>query len=332
MDRLLAMKVFTKIVEMNSFSRAADAMDLPHASATMIIKNLEDHLRVRLMQRTTRRLSLTPEGAEYYERCNRILAEIDEVEGTLSKLGRGEKGKLRVDMPAAIGRLLILPQLRAFCDAYPDIELTVSFGDKPIDLLQESVDCAIRVGALQDSTLVARRLGSLPVVTAASPDYIASHGMPANLGDLEFHTAVQYFLLSSGRNRPMNFVLDGEPTDVKVPGAIAVSDWDAYVMCGVNSMGLIQAPRFILEKHLRSGALVEVLAQCYATPIQTSIVYPHSKHLAAKVRVFIDWTAGLFENYAYFRTQRVATTVGATKILQDSEDMVVHGEELALMR
>jgi LysR family transcriptional regulator for bpeEF and oprC len=296
MDRLQAMQVFTKIVEMNSFSRAADSLNLPHASTTTIIKNLEAHLRVRLMQRTTRRLNLTPEGAEYYERCVRILAEIDETEDSLANTGKGPRGKLRIDMPGSIGRLIVMPRLLEFRDRYPDIDLMVGFGDKPVDLVQEGVDCAVRVGELEDSSLVARRLGALQTLTVASPAYIERYGKPSNLEDLRQHLAVHYFSNGAGRMNEMSFVVDGQSTSIKMRGALAVNDGDAYLMCGVKGAGIIQSPRFMLLPHLRAGALVEVLPQWKPLPIPIAAVYPHNRHLAPKVRVFVEWIAELFEN------------------------------------
>lgn len=162
------MQVFTRVVDTNSFSRAADTLNLPRASVTTIIQNLEAHLNVRLLQRTTRRLNLTPDGAAYYERCVRILADIEEAEGSFSHNGKGPHGKLRVDMPDAIGRLIVMPQLCDFHSRYPDIELMMGFGDKPVDLIQEGVDCVIRVGTLQDSSLVVRRIGVFQGVTVAA--------------------------------------------------------------------------------------------------------------------------------------------------------------------
>jgi LysR family transcriptional regulator for bpeEF and oprC len=295
MDRLQGMQVFTRIVEMNSFSRAADSLNLPHASTTTIMKNLEAHLRVRLIQRTTRRLNLTPEGAEYYERCVRILAEIDETEDSLANTGKGPRGKLRIDMPGSIGRLIVMPQLQEFRERYPDIDLMVGFGDKPVDLVQEGIDCAIRVGALEDSSLVARRLGELQTLTAASPAYIARYGELTNLEDLRQHLAVQYFSSGTGRMNEMSFVVDLQTTSIKMRGTLAVNDGDAYVMCGVKGAGIIQSPRFMLLPHLRSGALVEVLPQSKPLPIPIAVVYPHNRHLAPKVRVFVEWIAMLFD-------------------------------------
>src|ERR1700675_1969814 len=158
MDRLQAMNVFTKVVETSSFSRAAGVFNLPRASVTVIIQQLEAHLKVRLLQRTTRRLNLTPDGAAYYERCVRILADIEETESSFANTGKGPRGKLRIDIPGSIGRMIVIPQLCEFHSRYPDIELMIGFGDKPVDLIQEGGDCVIRVGTLQDSSLVARRI------------------------------------------------------------------------------------------------------------------------------------------------------------------------------
>src|SRR5476651_933562 len=198
MDRLQAMQVFTRVVDTNSFSRAADTMDMPRASVTTIIQNLEAFLNVRLLQRTTRRLNLTPDGAAYYERCVRILADIEETESSFANTGKGPRGKLRIDMPGSIGRMIVMPQLCEFHTRYPDIELMVGFGDKPVDLIQDGVDCVIRIGFLQDSGLVARRVGMRQSVTVASPHYLQRYGVPNTIEDLERHIAVNYFW-GSGR-------------------------------------------------------------------------------------------------------------------------------------
>lgn len=159
MDRLQAMQVFTRVVEANSFSRAADNLGLPRTSVTTIIQNLEAHLGTRLLQRTTRRLNLTPDGAAYYERCLRILADIEETESSFRESSQRVRGKLRIDMPGSLGKLVVLPALCEFHERYPEVELMVGMGDKPVDLIQEGVDCVLRVGTLQDSSLVARRVG-----------------------------------------------------------------------------------------------------------------------------------------------------------------------------
>src|SRR5215469_8774589 len=187
MDRLQAMQVFTRVVDTNSFTRAAETLDMPRASVTTIIQNLEAFLGVRLMHRTTRRLSLTPDGAAYYERCVRILADVEETEQTFQDRNRKPHGKLRIDMPGSIGRLIVIPSLCEFHGRYPDIDLQLGLTDRPVDLLQEGVDCVIRVGALQDSSLVARRVGLFEGVSCAAPSYIERAGIPQTIEDLEQH-------------------------------------------------------------------------------------------------------------------------------------------------
>ncbi|MFD1561710.1 LysR family transcriptional regulator [Paraburkholderia silviterrae] len=295
MDRLMAMQVFTKVVEMNGFARAADALGVPPASATTLIQKLEAHLQVRLMQRTTRRISLTPEGAEYYERCVRILEDIDETEDSLTHTAKGPRGKLRVDMPSSLGRVIVMPRIEEFRARYPDVELMLGFGDRPVDLIQEGVDCALRVGQLEDSSLVARRLGALTTMTAASPAYLERYGEPHSLEALEQHIAVQYFSNRTGRIAGLNFMVDGKSTDMKMNGTLAVNDADAYVTCGVNGAGIIQAPWFMLLSHLEAGELKEILTPWKVRPMPLSAVYPHNRHLAAKVRVFVEWIAELCE-------------------------------------
>jgi LysR family transcriptional regulator for bpeEF and oprC len=295
MDRLQAMQVFTRVVDTNSFARAAETMNLPRASVTTIIQNLEAHLRVRLLQRTTRRLNVTPDGAAYYERCLRILADIEETEASLSKGGQSPRGKLRVDMPGAIGRMLLLPAVSDFRSRYPDIDLMIGLGDRPVDLVQEGVDCVIRVGTLEDSSLVARRIGVFQGITCASPAYLERYGEPTTLDELSRHVAVNYFASRSGRILDLDFVVDGQSIDVPMKGTIAVNDAEAYLRCGLEGFGLIQPPRFMALDHLRRGQLKEVLPAWRPVPMPISAVYPHNRHLSPKVRVFVDWVAEMFE-------------------------------------
>ena len=295
MDRLQAMQVFTRVVDTNSFTRAAETLDLPRASVTTIIQNLEAFLGTRLMHRTTRRLSLTPDGAAYYERCVRILADVEETEASFQSGNKRPHGKLRIDMPGSIGRLLVIPSLCEFHTRYPDIDLQLGLTDRPVDLLQEGVDCVVRVGALQDSSLVARRIGLFEGVTCAAPDYIKRAGVPASLQDLENHKAVNYFSSRTGRTLDWAFVVDGKEVEVKMKSIVSVNDADAYVTCGLEGFGLIQPALFMVLPHLRAGQLVEVLPELKPLPMPISAVYPHSRHLSPKVRVFVDWIAELFD-------------------------------------
>ncbi|TKC92405.1 LysR family transcriptional regulator [Trinickia terrae] len=295
MDRLQAMQVFTRVVDTNSFTKAAETLDLPRASVTTIIQNLEAFLGVRLMHRTTRRLSLTPDGAAYYERCVRILADVEETETSLQNGNKKPHGKLRIDMPGSIGRTLVIPALCEFHKLYPDIDLQLGLSDRPVDLLQEGVDCVIRVGALQDSSLVARRIGLFEGVTCAAPGYLERMGEPQTLEDLSQHRAVNYFSSRTGRVIDWSFLVDGKEIDVKMDSLVSVNDADAYLTCALEGFGLIQLARFMVLPHLRTGALKEVLLDWKPLPMPISVVYPHSRHLSPKVRVFVDWIAEVFD-------------------------------------
>ncbi|WP_376963666.1 LysR family transcriptional regulator [Azospirillum sp. A26] len=295
MDKLHAMRVFIRVVEANSFSKAAETLGLPRASVTTTIQNLEAALGVRLLQRTTRKLNLTLDGAAYLEGASRILSEIDEIESTFTSARKTPRGRLRVDMPGSIGRLVIIPSIHEFHEKYPDIELMLGLGDRAVDLIQEGVDCVVRVGELADSSLLARRIGAMQPITCASPGYLAEHGVPRTIEELERHIAVNYFSNRTGRNMELCFQRDGEVQEITMKGVISVNDADAYVTCGLEGQGILQPARFMVLPHLRSGALREILADWRPPRIPISAVYPQNRHLSPKVRVFVDWLAELFE-------------------------------------
>lgn len=299
MDLFQAMQVFTRVVEANSFTRAADSLGMPRATVTTTIQSLEQRLRVRLLNRTTRKISLTPDGAAYYERCVSILAEIEEAETSFHDVERGPHGRLRIDVPAVIGRRILVPMLCEFQSRYPDIELVIGMGDRPVDMVQEAVDCVIRVGDIKDSSMVARRLGTFQGVTCAAPSYLERHGEPKTVEELAQHKAVHYFT-RHGRVLDWDLVIDGESIPIRMKGAVAVNDADAYLACGLQGFGMIQPPHFMVYEHLKSGALVEVLPQWQPAPLPISVVYLHNRHLSPKVRVFVDWVVALFEGCQLF--------------------------------
>lgn len=294
MDRFQAMKVFTQVVDANSFTRAADILGLPRATVTTIIQNLEALLQVRLLNRTTRRISLTPDGAAYYEHCARILGDVEETESSFRDVARGPKGRLRVDVPSPIGRLILIPRLCEFHARYPEVDLVIGMGDRMVDLVREAVDCVIRVGELQDSTLVARRIGTLKLITCATPDYLERYGVPSGIDDLQQHRAVQYFSSRTGRDLDWDFIVDGQAVPVKMRGSVSVNDSEAYVACGLQGFGMIQPARFMVLPHLESGSLVEVLPQFAPSPMAIWVAYMQNRHLSPKVRAFVDWVAELF--------------------------------------
>jgi LysR family transcriptional regulator for bpeEF and oprC len=295
MDRFQAMQVFMRVVDANSFTRAADHLGLPRATVTTIIQNLEGLLQVRLLNRTTRRIGLTPDGAAYYEHCARILNEVEETESSFRDVTRGPQGRLRIDVPSKIGRLILIPHLCEFHRRYPEIELVIGMGDHQVDLVREAVDCVIRIGELQDSTLVARRIGTFTFVTCAAPDYLERHGVPASIDDLQNHHAVHYFSSSTGRAIDWDFIVDGVTMPVRMRGSVSVNDGEAYVACGLQGFGLIKPPRYMVLPHLESGALVEVLPHLSSPPTPISVAYMQNRHLSPKVRAFVDWVAELFD-------------------------------------
>ena len=294
MDLFHAMKVFNKVVETNSFSLAADSLGLPRASVTTTIQGLEKHLQIRLLNRTTRKISLTPDGAVYYDRTAQILADVEDVESTFHDSERGSRGRLRIDVKASIGRIILIPMLCDFHAKYPDIDLVIGMNDRPVDLVQDAVDCVIRIGQLKDSSLVARRIGTMNFVTVAAPDYLEKHGEPEVINDLQKHQVVQYFNSRTGRNLDWSFVVDGEVQSAGVKGKVSVNDGDSYIDLALQGFGLIQCPYFMVAKHLESGALKQVLSEWLPEPMPISVVYLQNRHLSPKVRAFVDWVAELF--------------------------------------
>lgn len=294
------MLVFTRVVDSGSFSRAADTLDLARPSVTVIVQNLETYLKVRLLQRSTRQLSVTPEGAQFYERCVRILADIDEMEGSMSIFGKLPQGKLRIDTPGSIGKTLLIPALDDFRARYPDIELTIGFSDKPVDLIQEAVDCAIKLGSLIDSSLVARRIGTLQRVTAAAPRYLECHGVPHSIDELCAHVGVRYLCPGSTRASDLQFQSSDRMIELNLRGSVAVNDVEAHLACGLKGLGIVQVPRFMAIPYLRSGELVEILPDCKPKATPVSAVYPQSRHLSGSVRAFVDWISEVFEHAPLF--------------------------------
>ncbi|WP_246793404.1 LysR family transcriptional regulator [Burkholderia perseverans] len=297
MDKLHAMQVFTRVVESNSFAGAADTLQMTRSTVTTTIQNLEAHLKVRLLNRTTRRLSVTPDGAAFYERCTRILADVDEAESVFSTRV-APRGRLKTDMPGSIARMIVVPALADFHARYPDVELMLGIGDKAVDLIQDGVDCAIRIGPLQDSTLVARRVGLSEFVTVASPAYLDAHGVPTTLADLEHHYAVNYFSSSNGRMMPIDFVVDGKPVTVRMRSRLAANDGDTYLQCALQGLGLVQLNDYLARPHLESGALVEVLGKWRPAPFPISAISPYNRQLSLPARAFVDWITERFAQSA----------------------------------
>nr|WP_315255207.1 LysR family transcriptional regulator [uncultured Duganella sp.] len=290
MDRLQSMQIFARVVEMHSFTRAADSLALPPSRVTRAVKDLEAFLGVRLLQRTTRHISLTPDGTVYYDHCRRLLADIEVVESGFPGSAGRPRGRLRVDMTLSLARLVVLPAIKDFQSRFPDIELTLTVADRTVELVQEGIDCVIRAGTPEDSpTLVAKRIGAFHWVTCASPAYLAEHGTPETLDDLARHRAVGYLSSRTARTLDWHFVVDNEERAIRMRESLIVNDTDAYVACALEGLGLIRAGSYMVLPHLTSGRLRRVLTG-YASPaVPLSVLYPKNRHLSPTVRAFVDW-------------------------------------------
>ncbi|RON48115.1 LysR family transcriptional regulator [Pseudomonas frederiksbergensis] len=293
MDRLNAMRVFTRIVELGGFAKAADSLQMPRASVTILIKQLEAHLGVQLLQRTTRQISLTLDGAAYYPRCVRLLADLEETEAVFSAARHNPKGLLRVDMPAGIGRLIVIPALPQFTARYPLIELEISLNDRTVDLIREGVDCVLRGGSPLDDSLVARPLVMLDQVTCASPDYLQRHGVPECPADLQGHQMVEYFSATTGSRFGLEFVIDGQVQAVNLPRQVSVNSADGYMAACEAGYGLVQAPYYHVARQLSEGRLCEVLRDAPPPGMPLTALYPPHRQLSRRVRVFVDWLVEL---------------------------------------
>ena len=294
MDKIKAMQTFVRIVEANSFSKAAETLGLPRAALTATLQKLEAHLGTQLLQRTTRRLSLTPDGADYFRDCIAILGAVEASElAFLGPEASKPRGTLRLNLPGTVGRELILPQIGQFHALYPEVQLHLSLTDSLVDLTQEGIDCALRVGELQDSAMVGKRIGSMRFVTCAAPAYLARRGTPRTIADLATHSGVMHFSARSGRAFDWDFVHEGEVLRVQMKGPLAVSDADANVTCALQGLGLAQAALYQVRGHLDSGALVAVLADYPPTPMAMSLLAPQGRLAVPKVRAFANWVAEL---------------------------------------
>ncbi|WP_151632502.1 LysR family transcriptional regulator [Noviherbaspirillum aerium] len=294
MDKLQAMEVFVQVVDAGGFTRAAENMQLPKATVSTLIRNLELELAVKLLNRTTRHVSVTADGAAYYERCLSILADVRDAEESLSRNRASPSGRLRVDVPTGIGRHVIIPALPQFFERYPEIELEIGCGDRLVDLIEEGIDCAVRGGVLADSSLIARRVGMLHFVTCAAPSYLSRHGRPQHPNDLMHHRCINYFSAKTGKIYEWDFGREGERIQIRVPGRVAVNDSDAYMEASLSGLGIAQASLFAIQPMLASGELELVLDDWCVDPVPLHVVYPQNRHLSAKVRVFVEWVAELF--------------------------------------
>jgi DNA-binding transcriptional LysR family regulator len=293
MDRFESMRVFSRVVERRSFTLAAEDLGLPRSTVTDAVKQLETRLGVRLLQRTTRHVSPTLDGEAYHRRCLALIADLEDAEAAFS--GSKPKGLLRIDVHGTLARHFLLPHLPAFLAAYPEIEFYMSEGDRLVDLVREGIDCVLRVGEPKDSDMIARRVAELTEATAAAPAYLERYGMPENIDALaEGHRMVGFRSSATGNLMPLEFTDGDALRQVTLPATVAVNGAESLVAAARLGLGLIQVPRYHLVPDFTSGALVEVLTAHRPKPTPVSLLYPRSRQLSPRVRVFIDWLVGIF--------------------------------------
>lgn len=295
MDQLLAIKAFSRVVESGSFTRAADSLNMPKATLSKLVQELEAHLSVRLLQRTTRRVTVTAEGHEYYEKAPRILHDLEDIDACFNALRQKPRGHLRIDVGGSTARDVLIPLLPDFFARYPDITLDLGVSDRPVDMISENVDCVIRGGPLADSSLIARLIGQATLVTCATPAYLKANGVPAYPDELRNgHRLVSYLSPQTGRPFPFRFERQGEKTEIVTPHRIGINESNGHLAAGLAGLGIIQTFSYCLMPFLQQGRMVEILQAWRPAGYPFHLVYPQNRHVTQRLRVFIDWLVACF--------------------------------------
>ena len=300
MDKFDAMRAFVRIVEAGSFTKAAQTLDMNRASITLLVQQLEARLRVKLLNRTTRQVNVTEDGAIYYERIVRILGELEEVETSLPGALTAPRGQLRVDVPSPFATMILVPALPQFHARFPDIQFDLGASDRKVDLIGENVDCVVRGGEITDQSLVARRVGELRMRVYAAPDYLERSGTPMHPAELEdsHHRLIRFHGARSGDGLP--YVMRNGDESVSLHGRhiLAIDDGNAYLAAGLAGLGVLWLPDYMAEAQVERGALVPLFERWHIDPMPLYIAYPPNRHVSKKLRVFIDWIVELMAVHA----------------------------------
>lgn len=299
MDQLNAIRVFVQVVELAGFTKAAKSLGMPKTTVSKLVSDLEAHLKVKLLKRSTRSVQVTPEGAAYYERTTRWLNELREIDGSFDSTTAELHGLVHVDASAWVASCVIIPRLPAFYAKYPSIEIQISVGDRAAHLIRERADCAIRSGVVNDLSMVARPLGASPWVTAATPTYLQTHGIPVHPNDLSTgHVVINYQATSSGKSTPLIFHQDGESLQIEVPTLLTVNESNAHLAAGLTGIGVLYSFEWKLRPYLEDGTLIRILDDWQPAAYPFHLVYPPNRHMNARTRVFIHWIQQQFEDLA----------------------------------
>ena len=305
MDRFDAMRAFARVVETGSFTQAAQTLHMSRTTVTQLVQQLEARLRVRLLNRTTRQVNVTADGAAYYERVIRLLADMDDAETSLSSASEAPRGRLRVDVPSPLARMVLVPALPAFHARYPDIQLDMGVSDRIVDLIGENVDCVVRGGELADQSLMARRVGDLQLGVYAAPAYLERAGTPTHPRELEdsHHRIVGFLWARTGRALPYAMRRGEESVNVHGRYILAVDDGNAYLAAGLAGMGVMWLPDYMSKAHVAQGDLIPIFEDWQLDPMPMFVAFPPNRHVSAKLRAFIDWIVELMGSYAPIRAQ-----------------------------
>ncbi len=300
MDRFDAMQAFVRVVEAGSFTKAAETLHMSKTSVTQLVQQLEARLRVKLLNRTTRKVNLTADGAIYYERVVRLLDDLDDVDTSLSGASSLPRGRLRVDVPSPLARTILMPALPEFHARYPDIQIDMGVSDRIVDLISEKVDCVVRGGELTDLSLMARRVGDLQLGVYAAPSYLDRLGIPTHPRELEnsHHRVVGFLWARTGKALPYAMHRNAESLHVQGRYVLAVDDGNAYLAAGLAGMGVLWLPDYMAKAHVQKGELLPLFEDWFLEPMPVYVAYPPNRHISIKLRVFIDWIAQLMAQYA----------------------------------
>ncbi|MEA9392887.1 LysR family transcriptional regulator [Acerihabitans sp. TG2] len=297
MNKLELLRSFIRVTELSSFTQAGESLGLPKSTLSEHVQTLEAFMGTRLLHRTTRRVSATQDGLVLYERAKDMLANMDELEGLFRQDGQVLSGRLRIDMPTGFARSLVLPHLVEFLHQHPLVQIDVSCTDRRVDMIREGFDCVLRIGEVADSSLVARRLGWLPMINCASPTYLAAHGLPRIPADLAGHFLVHYVAQLGANPGQFTYSHQDKIEGVALPALVTVNNVDAYEAACLGGLGIIQAPAIGFDDYLSSGRLVSILTEYRAPPMEIALMYAHRRYLPQRARVFMDWLAELLKPY-----------------------------------
>jgi DNA-binding transcriptional LysR family regulator len=290
MDKFDAMRRFMRVAELGSFTKAADSLGLPKASVSSAVNDLENQLGTRLLQRSTRQVTLTQDGQQYLERCRQLLAELDELESQFQQDSQSIRGTVRIDMPTMFASSTVIPNLPTFFARYPNIHLELGSADRRVDVIKEGFDCVIRVGTLKDSALIARPLVTMTVENCASPAYLARYGVPTKLEDLSHHRLIHYAPTLGSKPEGFEYVdSQGGVHSIEMAGAVVVNNTVSYLDACVAGLGIAQIPSVGVKPFLADGSLVSVLPDYVSEPMPVHMVYSSKRNPARRVRVFMDW-------------------------------------------